>query len=136
MDKEVCQKEVAKLKRYLKDFPWLWRIRDVWCHLVVEVRVRYASAGDLWTDVVPVGRAPRVTLWFKVTEKKQGEESDKITDYEPHYSCNLRSAILNFKLTYPERKVEYVILVYDKSNTKDGKEIIVILRPPKPKKFW
>jgi len=124
--------DAKTLNKLLKEFPWLWAIRQSWCHLEVEVKVAYATLQALLMEIVPIGEAPTIRLWFKFKVKNLSEESDSIVSYRPNFFCHLQSAVDGFKKTFPKRKVEYVVLVYKQGE----KEIIQILRPPKPRKIW
>lgn len=134
MDPIENRKAKARLKRYLKDFPWLWAILQRWHQWDVNVRVRQIESSS--TCIMRVDYSPEIQFQFWIegenTLMGKDEPADEIRNCTPDEGTHTLHSLIAKSKDSGCFHPEFAIYVYQNGNKKE----IVIFRPPKPQKFF
>ncbi|MCX6740539.1 MAG: hypothetical protein NTZ49_04910 [Candidatus Parcubacteria bacterium] len=135
MEMQKYARAWANLKKYEKDFPWLWRIIAKWHPGFVEINVCYMDY-ERWDN--PWNHFQNWTaerrIWFKIKNQSNFtyEEVIEVTPEKGRYS--LQELKTRYHQMSDVNGIEYIIVVEDIPNSE--RKIISIFRPPKPKKVF
>jgi len=129
MDKDEYRRKSANLKRYMRDFPWLWGIIKKWHPDLVDIGVYYMDHQN-WIDL----RDQTQRIWFKIKDRSNFpyEEIIEVTPETGVYS--LPELKRRFHQMSDVMAIEYIIVTYDVPRTQ--RKIILVFRPPKPQKVF
>jgi len=133
MDKMEDRRKKANLKRYLRDFPWLWAILQSWHHWQVEIRVHNSSTLDLARLIYFPDK--EIQIWVKAKNNLMGKDvpSEEMIDITPKIGQYNLVSLVAATSSRHLIDVEFVILV---SIGNGNKYMINIFRPPNSQRFW
>jgi hypothetical protein len=134
MDNVIDEKRKAALKKYLRDFPWLWAILQKWHHWSVAIFVQYLTGAELGKSIN--FSLANAQLWLKGKNYMMGRDtpSEQIVNCTPKEgNHSIADLLYKYKASSP-LDVEYVILVFD--SEEEGKKLFTIYRPPASQKVW